>query len=264
MRSHVLVLPSVVCSSYAAASAAEGTSAIAITHQHGCLHVGDDLTHTASELIDMAISPNVAAVVVLSLGCETLNGKGLADRIRASGQRTELVGIQHEGGTRRAIEAGRRLVDELCIEAEARRRTEISPRELTVGIDEPSDPLSEPIAAAVRSRGVNVVLAPEPRRGAEAHVALTGRCAQLLVSLPAEDEGPIGFAVSPVVAVARGCELHRALADDFDVVRRPGEDASALAERVADRVLAHADGETTASERRGARDVVLQRLAVTM
>lgn len=264
VRNHLLVLPSVVCSSHAAASIAEGGPAIAITHQHGCLHVGDDLGHTEAELIGAAASPNVAAAVVVSLGCETLNGRRLADRIRASGQRTELIGIQREGGTRRAIDTGRRAVSEISAETVAQARTEISPGELTVGIDELNDPLAEPIAAALRARGLNVLPAPGGLRGAEAHVALTRARAQLIVSLPSEDEGPIGFAVSPVIAVARGAELHRALSDDFDVARRSGEDALALAERVAERVLAHAGGEPTASERRGAHDFVLRRLAVTM
>ncbi|HEY4098143.1 MAG TPA: UxaA family hydrolase [Baekduia sp.] len=263
VRNHVLVLPSVVCSSHSALEiAGEDGAAIAITHQHGCLHVGDDLVHTEGELVGTATNPNVAGVVVVSLGCETINGARLAREIAARGQRVELVGIQAAGGTRHAIAEGRAAVARLS--ATAGERTPLAPEELVVGLDAADDPLAEPLRAALAARGVTVLPLPDGPRGAEAHVALAGAGAQLIVSLPVPDEAPIGFAVCPVVAVGRETELHLALADDFDVHAEAGETAEALADRVAERVLTHAAGEQTASERRGARDFVLHRLAVTM
>jgi altronate dehydratase len=264
VRNHVLVLPSVVCSSHSALEVADGVdSAIAITHQHGCLHVGDDLVHTERELVGTATNPNVAGVVVVSLGCETINGARLAREIEARGQRVELVGIQHAGGTRHAIAAGREAVARLRAAAEA-ERAPIGPDALVVGIDAADDPLVAPLRAALTAAGMTVLPAtPEPR-GAEAHVALAGAGAQVIVSLPVPEEAPIGFAICPVVAVGRDTELHEALADDFDVHVLPEETAERLAERIAARVHEHAGGPPTASERRGARDFVLHRLAVTM
>jgi altronate dehydratase len=263
VRNHVLVLPSVVCSSHSALEiAGDGDGrAIAITHQHGCLHVGDDLVHTERELVGTAVNPNVAGVVVVSLGCETINGARLAREIAARGQRVELVGIQASGGTRHAIAEGRAAVQRLAAAAEP---TPIEPAALVVGLDAAADPLAEPLRAALTARGVTVAAAADGPRGAEAHVALAAEGAQLIVSLPVPDEAPIGFAICPVVAVGRETELHLALADDFDVTAGPDESAQQLAERVAEAVLAHAAGAPTASERRGARDFVLHRLAVTM
>jgi altronate dehydratase len=261
VRNHVLVLPSVVCSSHSALEIAGDGAAIAITHQHGCLHVGDDLVHTERELVGTAVNPNVAGVVVVSLGCETINGARLAREIAARGQRVELVGIQAAGGTRHAIAEGRAAVARLSAVAE---RTSIDPAALVVGLDAADDPLAAPLRAALVARGVTVALAPAGPRGAEAHVALAAEGAQLIVSLPVPDEAPIGFAICPVVAVGRETELHLALADDFDLHAEEDESADELAERVADAVLAHAGGVPTASERRGARDFVLHRLAVTM
>ena len=264
VRGHVLVLPSVVCSSHAAREIAGAGPALAITHQHGCLHVGDDLVHTEHELVGTAANPNVAGVVVVSLGCETINGARLAREIAATGQTVELVGIQHSGGTARAVADGRAAVERLLAAGADAAREPIEPGALTVGIDTATDPLVGPLSDALRAAGFVPVAAPEGLRGAEAHVALAERGAQLIVGLPAPDEPPIGFAVCPVLAVGRGSGLHDALADDFDLHAGEDEDADALVARIVGQVLVHVAGEPTASERRGARDYVLHRLAMTM
>lgn len=262
IRNHLLVLPSVVCSTHAAREIARGGRALAITHQHGCLHVGDDLRHTEHELIGTATNPNVGAAIVVSLGCETLNGARLATQIGQRGQTVELVGIQDAGGTASAVAAGRAAVDRLATALEAAERVPVAVSVLTVGIDGEDDPLTDTLRATLRSRGIATVTA-EGLTGAEAHVELAGMGAQLIVGLPGPLEAPIGFAACPVVAVGRDSALHLALADDFDV-HAEGDPVSELAVRIADRVVAHARGASTASERRGARDYVLHRLAMTM
>jgi altronate dehydratase large subunit len=264
VRNHLLVLPSVVCSSHAARQIAGEGRAIAIAHQHGCLHVGEDLGFTRAELIGAAVSPNVAAAVVVSLGCETIDGRGMAEEIARLGQQVELVGIQAAGGTRRAVQAGRDALARLTATVAQAEREPLEPAELAVGIDIADERLADTVAGAVRARGIGVQRAPAGRRGAEAHVALAQAGAQLIVSLPAPEEAPIGFAVCPVVALARDSALHFALRDDFDLLANPAEDDEALAERIVDQLLRHAAGEPTAAERRGARDFVLHRLAVTM
>jgi altronate dehydratase len=264
VRNHVLLLPSVMCSAHVAAEIAGDGPAIAITHQHGCLQVGDDLRHTRFDLVGTAINPNVAGVVVVSLGCETINGSDLAIKIASHGQQVELVGIQAAGGTRRAVEAGRAAARTLVETAAAGERVSVDMWDLIVGIDAPDDALSAPIIAALGRRGVQVLVAIDSPRGAEAHVALAAGGAQIIVSLPRADEAAIGFVVCPVVAVGRDTDLHRALSDDFDVIVESDEDEGEMSDRVTQRVLAHARGELTASERRAARDFVLRRLAVTM
>ncbi len=264
IRSHLLVLPSVVCSTHAAAMIAEEAGAVSITHQHGCLQVGDDLTSTSSQLSALATAPNVGAVLVVSLGCETLNGRRLAESIAAAGQRVELVGIQSSGGTNRAVLSGRDLAGRLLEEMDGERREPLDAGELCVGIDNAEHRLSVALADALEGRGVRVVMAERGQRGSASHVWLTAQGAQLLVSLPDADEGPVGFAISPVLAVAADSELHRGLADDFDIVPDDDEAEVAFAARIAERVLVHAGGVPTAAERRGAVDCVIRRLAVTM
>ena len=55
--------------------------------------------------------PNVGAVVLVSLGCESFNRTKLAEVIAASGRPVETYVIQKSGGSASTIEAGRAAVD---------------------------------------------------------------------------------------------------------------------------------------------------------
>jgi len=264
VRNHLLVLPSVVCATQAARQIASDHDAVAIVHQHGCLHVGDDLRHTEQELLGTATNPDVGAVLVVSLGCETLRGRRLAAAIADRGQDVELVGIQAAGGSAMAVARGREILMGMRSRLDAQERERVDPSGLTVGIDAAAeDPFAGQLREALHAGGLRTLAAPDGLAGAEAHVTLAGLGAQLILNLPGPADAPIGFAAVPVVAVARDFELHHALADDFDV--HVGSDTPTQAsERVLERVLAHAGGEPTTAERRGARDFVLHRLAMTM
>jgi altronate dehydratase len=262
IRDHLLVLPSVVCSTHAAREIATAEGAVAICHQHGCLHVGDDLRHTEAALVGTATNPNVGGVLVVSLGCETIQGRRLARRIEDLGQRVRFVGIQAAGGTERAVAAGRAAVEELRREMAASEPQPLQPADLVVGLDAGDDPLAGALAAQLRERGWRIAHVAGGRE-ASAHVELAGLGAQVIVSLRAGGQAPTGFAVCPVVAVARDEELYAALHDDFDVEAASGE-PDVLAAQIADAVAAAASGAQTAAERRGVEDFVLHRLAMTM
>lgn len=55
--------------------------------------------------------PNVGAVLLLSLGCESFNKYRLAEIVAASGRPVHTLTIQDDGGTRRTIAAGRAWVE---------------------------------------------------------------------------------------------------------------------------------------------------------
>jgi len=265
VRNHLLVLPSVVCATHAAGEIARASGAVALTHQHGCLHVGDDLAHTGEALVGTAVNPDVGGVVVVSLGCETLKGRRLARRIGERGQRVRFVGIQQAGGTERAVAEGRAAVAELAGALARDVREPLPPGALTVGVDAaPGDPLAALLRGQLAARGASALaLGPDDGVGAETHVALAAAGAQVIVSLLRGERAPLGFVVCPVLAVGCGNPLAAALADDFDLAL-DGTPTEADAARVADAALAAAAGIATASERRGARDFVLRRLAMTM
>jgi altronate dehydratase len=265
VRNHLLVLPSVVCSTHVAGEIAAAADGVGVVHQHGCLQVGDDLRHSERLLTGVAVNPNVGAVLVVSLGCETLRGTGLAKRIGERGQTVELVGIQADGGTTAALEHGREAASRMSAELLRREATEFAREELTVGLDLPGgDAEAKAIEAAFDAAGIATVQAPGGIDGPEAHVELAAAGAVVIVSRPPAEEAPMGFAVAPVVAVGHRSDLHEAIAEDFDVSPAAGEEPGALAQRVLAATLEHAAGEPTAAESRGSREFVLRRLAVTM
>jgi altronate dehydratase large subunit len=114
IRRHFLVVPSVICAAQAALTIAEGASgAVAIEHQHGCAQLGGDARLTEQVLTGLGTHPNVAGTLVVSLGCETVQGVALHRSIVAGGQRAEFVGIQQAGGTGAAVKAGREALERL-------------------------------------------------------------------------------------------------------------------------------------------------------
>jgi altronate dehydratase large subunit len=107
-RNHVLVVPTVICSSVVAeriAAAAQPLGA-ALPHLAGCGQLGPDMRLTHETLGAYCAHPNVGAVIVVALGCEQVVAQMLADAGRKHGKPVEIVAIQAEGGTVRATEKG--------------------------------------------------------------------------------------------------------------------------------------------------------------
>lgn len=259
-RNHVLVLPSVVCSALVAERIA-GEAAVAVTHQHGCAVVGDDVEHTAGIFSGLATNPNVAAALVVGLGCETIQGTEVVRRIAAAGQSVRYVGVQAEGGTERTIARGRETRESLRAEADAATRQTVAESCLSVGLDDEGAPFAGELGRIASAAGARLVTA-EGVTGGEAHPELAAQGAQVIVAWCGPGSGPRGFAICPVLSVADDPALLAAMPQDFDLdgTSAPDQVARAVWERVR-RVF---DGYATAAERRGARDFYLRRLARTM
>ena len=136
VRHHFLVVPSVLCAAQAAHVMAEGVpGAVAIEHQHGCSQLGGDARLTEQILTGLGTHPNVAGALVVSLGCETVQGILLHRAIERGGQRAEFVGIQQAGGTLAAIQAGRQALARLRDAASADPEVSVSWRDLRVGVE---------------------------------------------------------------------------------------------------------------------------------
>ncbi len=119
VRNHVLVVPTVICSAVVAERVAASIAPIgtALPHLAGCGQLGPDLQVTHETLAAYCQHPNVAAVIVIALGCEQLVAQYLADTARQAGKPAHTIAIQAEGGTVRAtargIEIARRLSEEV-------------------------------------------------------------------------------------------------------------------------------------------------------
>ncbi|TDF92550.1 UxaA family hydrolase [Paenibacillus piri] len=137
VRNHVLILPTIVCATQTANRITElvqGT--VSFIHQHGCAQVGVDYEQTFRTYVGIGSNPNVYGVVVLGLGCETHQGRSVADEIaRQTGKPVELVSIQDHGGTLMTIAIGAQIAARMVQEATMQRRVECDVRELIVATE---------------------------------------------------------------------------------------------------------------------------------
>jgi altronate dehydratase large subunit len=131
IRNHVAIIPSVFCAnSTAEAIAKQVEGAIALRHPVGCTQIGLDFEITARTLIAMGNHPNIAAVVVVGLGCERFKPEELYNGIKASGKPVVKFVIQEEGGTSKTIEKGVEAAKRFVQRASEMKRVECDIAEL--------------------------------------------------------------------------------------------------------------------------------------
>jgi len=117
VRNHVVVMSSVSCANgVVQAVGRELPEVKPITHTEGCGRGLKDIAISTRTLAGLGRNPNVAAVLVIGLGCEFIKAPGLIDQIKGSGKPALALVIQDEGGTvkttRKAVEICRQWLDE--------------------------------------------------------------------------------------------------------------------------------------------------------
>jgi altronate dehydratase large subunit len=108
---------------------------MAIFNQLGCGQVDLDLEQTARTLVGLGRNPNVAAVLVVGLGCEGLSPWKLAEDIAQSRKPVEIIIIQEIGGTVQAVEEGLKTAGKLVEFASKRKRDTVGAKEIVMGIE---------------------------------------------------------------------------------------------------------------------------------
>ncbi len=130
------VLPTVACANgVAAAMAGEVPGAVALLHGHGCGRGMPDVGLHFHALAGLLTNPNVAAAVVVGLGCEVVKAEALAARVAETGRPVAWLEIQGEGGSRRCTEKGVELARRFAREAAHQERVEIPWSELVLGLE---------------------------------------------------------------------------------------------------------------------------------
>ena len=84
-------------------------------------------------MLRLTTHPNVGAVLLCSLGCESFDRSGVRAAIEATGRPVRTLVIQAAGGTRRTVEAGREWVREARAQLDAQPTVPLAPGELVVG-----------------------------------------------------------------------------------------------------------------------------------
>ncbi len=122
-RNHVAVIPSVTCANdVAIAISRQVQGTVTYQHHHGCCQMPPDLERVTDTLISLGLSPNVAAVLIVSLGCEGTDHERMYREIAASGKHVEIIHVQELGGVSKAIQVGTDIARSLVIEVSGLQR----------------------------------------------------------------------------------------------------------------------------------------------
>jgi len=136
IRNHLLILPTSVCATTVAFNiAAQVPGAIALPNQHGCCQLGADYEQTLRTLIGLGKNPNVAAVLVVGLGCEGIPIQGTADEISKTDKPVKAIIIQENSGTLKTTALGIQIASEMARNIALLKSEEASLSELSLGIE---------------------------------------------------------------------------------------------------------------------------------
>ncbi len=125
-RNVVAVIPSVVCANdVAQAVVRQVQGTVGYFHHQGCCQLPPDLKRVTDTLISIGLSPNVGAVLIVSLGCEGTDHNRMFQEIAASGKPVEIIRIQELGGTSKAIQAGMDAAQSLVLKISSLQREEV-------------------------------------------------------------------------------------------------------------------------------------------
>ena len=135
VRNYVAVIPMVGCANEVAEAIADKVpGSKPLLHHQGCCMIQSDIEVMERTLIGLGSNPNVAAVVLVGLGCESVSIDKVGDGIAETGKPVESVVIQDIGGFSKAVEKGVEAAKKGVEHAERFKRQSFDLSNLTVGI----------------------------------------------------------------------------------------------------------------------------------
>jgi len=131
VRNILLVMAVADCSEPVARMIAEEIDgAFAITQHYGCIP-GQMVANT---LIGVGENPNVAAVLLVGMGCEGMPAHALGKMIKRSGKPVEWISIQELGGTHNAVTKGKQILKGMSEKIFGLKRKRFDISKLIVGV----------------------------------------------------------------------------------------------------------------------------------
>jgi altronate dehydratase large subunit len=133
VRNHIMVMAVSQCIEPVAGLIAKGIpGAVAVT-QHGmCLKEGNE--SVLNTLIGCGQNGNVAAVLVIGMGCESMNARLVGEAIALSGKPVRWLVCQDEGGTRKTVAKGRKIIRQMRQDADRLQRQTFPDSKLIIGM----------------------------------------------------------------------------------------------------------------------------------
>ena len=122
-RNFVAIIPSVTCANDVAnAICRQVQGTVTYLHHQGCCQLPPDLERVTNTLISLGKSPNVGAILIVSLGCEGTDHERMYRELSATGKPVEIIHIQELGGVSNAIREGPNLARKLVIQISGQQR----------------------------------------------------------------------------------------------------------------------------------------------
>lgn len=134
-RNHIGIISTVSCANDVAWWLSQKVKGCAtFLHGQGCCQTKPDIDIATRTLISLGWNPNLAGVLVVSLGCESLSADDIAEGIARSGKPVEKVVIQKIGGARAALAEGSKFARAMVAKAAKIKREEFPNSALVLGV----------------------------------------------------------------------------------------------------------------------------------
>jgi altronate dehydratase large subunit len=134
-RNHVAILSSVGCANDVALRLGRMyPNALLLNHRQGCAQLGNDKEQSARTLTGIGKNPNIAAVLVIGMGCESITAEYLVEEISRTKKPVEYLVVLEEGGLMTALPKGARFLDQMISDASQMTRVPCGLDALTLGV----------------------------------------------------------------------------------------------------------------------------------
>lgn len=135
IRNHVAVLPAIQgANELAHMMARQVPGVVELLHNFGSRFVGLDKIRGVKSVVGLGASPNVYAVLVVGINCESVSVEELVTMINANGGNAYGIKITREKTYEQVLEEGVELLKKLCAEAEVQERKLCRVSDLTVAV----------------------------------------------------------------------------------------------------------------------------------
>jgi altronate dehydratase large subunit len=123
-RNYVAVIPAVQCANELADRIASevGGNVVALPHNGACVNIKPDKDMIGRTLVGLGCNPNVAAAIVVGVGCDGVPADPIAEGIAESKKPVELVTIEREGSYENALARGVRAARQMSADSSALQR----------------------------------------------------------------------------------------------------------------------------------------------
>ena len=124
-RNYLAVIPAGRCANALAARIADGLGrdeVVALLHNHGCIYLKPDKERALRGLTGLGTNPNVAAAIVVGIGCEGVTAQDIAEGIAKSKKPVEVLTIDKEGDYETVLDKGIRVAKEMLADVSLLKR----------------------------------------------------------------------------------------------------------------------------------------------